>query len=120
MGQTTRGLEGRYSKDVIEGWIKDRKINESTLLEEDIKKYGTEVFTCDIIDVGYCRFHLDKLEAYYIDKYKAFEEGYNNNRGYLTTSDGIQEFKELIKEYSLEELVKEAIDFFEKNLEEGE
>ena len=89
------------------------------MLEEDIKKYGTEVFTCDIIDIGYCRFHLDKLEAYYIDKYKAFEEGYNNNRGNLTTSDGIREFKELIKEYGLEELVsKEAIDFFEKNLEE--
>ena len=118
VGQTTIGLENRYSKDVIEGWIKDRKACESTLLEEDIKKYGTEVFTCDIIDIGYCRFHLDKLEAYYIDKYKSFEEGYNNNRGNLTTSDGIQEFKELIKEYGLEELVKEAIEFFEKNLEE--
>ena len=119
VGQTTIGLENRYSKDVIEGWIKDRKIHESVLLEEDIKKYGTEVFTYDIIDVGYCRFHLDKLEAYYIDKYKAFEEGYNNNRGNLTTSDGIREFKELIKEYGLEELVsKEAIEFFEKNLEE--
>ena len=119
VGQTTIGLENRYSKDVIEGWIKDRKIHESVLLEEDIKKYGTEVFTCDIIDIGYCRFHLDKLEAYYIDKYKSFEEGYNNNRGNLTTSDGIQEFKELIKEYGLEELVsKEAIEFFEKNLEE--
>ena len=119
VGQTTIGLENRYSKDVIEGWIKDRKTCESVLLEEDIKKYGTEVFTCDIIDKGYCRFHLDKLEAYYIDKYKAFEEGYNNNRGHLTTSDGIQEFKELIKEYGLEELVsKEAIEFFEKNLEE--
>ena len=119
VGQTTIGLENRYSKDVIEGWIKDRKNCESVLLEEDIKKYGTEVFTCDIIDIGYCRFHLDKLEAYYIDKYKAFEEGYNNNRGYLTTSDGIQEFKELIKEYGLEELVdKEAIEFFEKNMEE--
>ena len=118
VGQTTTGLENRYSKDVIEGWIEDRKTFESVLLEEDIKKYGIEVFTYDIIDVGYCRFHLDKLEAYYIDKYKAFEEGYNNNRGNLTTSDGIQEFKELIKEYGLEELVKEAIEFFEKNLEE--
>ena len=118
VGQTTVGLKNRYSKDVIEGWIKDRKTNESTLLEEDIKKYGTEVFTCDIIDIGYCKFHLDKLEAYYIDKYKAFEEGYNNYRGNLITSDGIQEFKELIKEYGLEELSKEAIEFFEKNLEE--
>ena len=119
VGQTTIGLENRYSKDVIEGWIEDRKTYESVLLEEDIKKYDTEVFTCDIIDIGYCRFHLDKLEAYYIDKYKAFEEGYNNNRGHLITSDGIQEFKELIKEYGLEELVgKEAIEFFEKNLEE--
>lgn len=119
VGQTTTGLENRYSKDVIEGWIEDRKTFESTLLEEDIEKYGTEAFTCDIIDVGYCRFHLDKLEAYYIDKYKSFEEGYNNNRGNLITSDGLQEFKELIKEYGLEELVsKEAIEFFEKNLEE--
>ena len=119
VGQTTIGLENRYSKDIIEGWVKNRKIFESVLLEEDIEKYGTEVFTCDIIDIGYCRFHLDKLEAYYIDKYKAFEEGYNNNRGNLTTSDGIREFKELIKEYGLEELVsKEAIEFFEKNLEE--
>ena len=118
VGQTTIGLENRYSEDVIEGWIKDRKTFESVLLEEDIKKYGTEVFTCDIIDIGYCKFHLDKLEAYYIDKYKAFEEGYNNYRGNLITSDGIQEFKELIKEYGLEELSKEAIEFFEKNLEE--
>ena len=115
MGQTIRGLEGRYSKDIIEGWIKDRLGCESSLLKEDVKKYGKEVFTYDIIDVGYCKFHLDKLEAYYIDKYKAFEEGYNNCRGNLTTSDGIQEFKDLIKEYGIEEILsKDTIEFFEK------
>ena len=115
IGQTTIGLENRYSKDIIEGWIRDRKTHKSSLLEEDVKKYGKEVFTYDIIDVGYCKFHLDKLEAYYIDKYKAFEEGYNNYRGNLTTSDGIQEFKDLIKEYGIEEILsKDTIEFFEK------
>jgi hypothetical protein len=56
----------------------------------------------EIIDCGICKYHLDKLEAYYINKFNSWENGYNNNAGYYNTNDGIEEFIQILEENSLE------------------
>ena len=38
-----------------------------------------EIF--EVIDVAFSEKELDEKEAYYIDQYKAYDEGYNSNRG---------------------------------------
>ena len=34
-----------------------------------------------MLDVAFSEKELDEKEAYYIDLYKAYDEGYNSNRG---------------------------------------
>ena len=52
------------------------------LLADDIEKYGQENFEIiEVIDVAFSERELDEKEAYYIDLYKAYDEGYNSNRG---------------------------------------
>ena len=58
--------------------------------------------TIEIIDVGICKWHLDKLEAYWIDFYNSFQDGYNNNSGYYKRDDGIEEFENILNKYGLE------------------
>ena len=36
----------------------------------------------DVFDVGICKYHLDKLESYWINQYDSYNNGYNNNSGY--------------------------------------
>ena len=40
--------------------------------------------------------------AYYIDKYNSFYNGYNNTLGNFNTDDGIEEFENILNQYSLE------------------
>ena len=56
----------------------------------------------ETLDVAFCQYHLDKLEAYYIDKYDSFLNGYNNNAGNHDTDDGIEEFNRILLENNLE------------------
>jgi hypothetical protein len=100
IGQSTTPIDRRYGSNVIKSWIKDRKrfknqkfIDE--LIEEDIKLTET-------LDVAFCQYHLDKLEAYYIDKYDSFLNGYNNQPGNHNTNDGIEEFNQILLENNLE------------------
>lgn len=84
IGQTTNSFNVRY-----EGNFFKYKCNElyedntkRQLLAEDIEKYGQENFEIfEVIDVAFSEKELDEKEAYYIDYYKAYYEGYNSNRG---------------------------------------
>lgn len=99
LGQTIRPLKERYETEIVKGWIKEKK-------EISIQKFKDELieenFTVEIIDIGICKYHLDKLEAYYIDKYDSYNNGYNNNAGYHNTDDGIEEFNQILKQHNLQ------------------
>ena len=58
------------------------------LLKYDLEQYGEESFEINkILDVAFSQKELDEKEIYYIDYYKAYEEGYNSNRGYINGRD---------------------------------
>ena len=65
------------------------------LIEEDI-------VVTEILDVAFCQYHLDKLESYYINKYDSCNNGYNNHLGNHNTTDGLDEFNEILKTYNLQ------------------
>ena len=114
VGQTKLPLDVRYQKEIIKAWIKDRKKFKSQkfkdeLIEEDFK-------VTEMIAVGCCQYHLDKLEVYFIDKYDSFLNGYNNQDGNYRTNDGIEEFKRILEEHNLEFTGSELI---KKEKEEG-
>ena len=98
IGQTVSPLVNRY-RCGIKSWIKER-------IEKDKPKFIDELaneedFTIDIIDVGCCKYHLDKLEVHYIDKYNSYNNGYNNIPGNYKTNDGIEEFNKILEENGL-------------------
>ena len=100
IGQTITSLKHRYNNDIIKGWIKERKEKQSQkflneLIEEDF--IVTELF-----DVACCQYHLDKLEAYWINYYDSYNNGYNNNAGLHITDDGIEEFNQILSTHNLE------------------
>jgi hypothetical protein len=68
---------------------------------EDFNNKEDFIFT-EALDVACCQYHLDKLEAHYIDKYDSFRSGYNNCAGNHETDDGIEEFNEILEKYNLE------------------
>ena len=84
IGQTTNSFDIRYHGDFF-----NRKTIELSndsikgkLLQDDIEKYGKESFEIfEVIDVAFSEKELDEKEIYYIDYYKAYDEGYNSNRG---------------------------------------
>ena len=84
IGQTTIGFKNRYDGNFFN--CKNRELSENSekgkLLHEDIEKYGKENFEIfEVLDVAFSEKELDEKEAYYIDYYKAYDEGYNSNRG---------------------------------------
>jgi hypothetical protein len=100
IGQTIRTLKQRYKVEIINEWIEERKKYEKQkfleeLIEEDIK-------LTEVLDVGCCQYHLDKLEVYYINKYDSCDNGYNNEYGNHVTDDGLEEFVEILQRYNIE------------------
>ena len=84
IGQTETSFNIRYHGDFfkykIDGLSKDNVRRQ--LLVDDIEKYGQENFEIfEVIDVAFSEKELDEKEAYYIDLYKAYDEGYNSTRG---------------------------------------
>jgi hypothetical protein len=84
IGQTTTSFNTRYCGDFFNH--KYNKLSEDRpkgkLLFEDIEKYGQESFEIiEVLDVAFSERELDEKEAYYIDLYKAYDEGYNTYRG---------------------------------------
>ena len=84
IGQTTKSFNIRYNADFFT--YKTIELSKDSikgkLLHEDIEKYGQENFEIfEVIDVAFSEKELDEKEGYYIDYYKAYDEGYNSNRG---------------------------------------
>ena len=83
VGQTTVGFDNRYNK----GWLHDHDYKDT--VKEDLTLYGEESFEyIKLFKVAYSQYELDKLEAYYIDYYDSYENGYNENRGNIFTDRG--------------------------------
>ena len=100
IGQTIRPLSRRYKSNIIKGWIEDRLAkNNQKFTEELIEE---DFIVTELFDIAFCQYHLDKLEAYYIDKYDSYNNGYNNNAGHHDTDDGIEEFNQILKENNLQ------------------
>ena len=82
IGQTTTSFEVRYHGNFFKYKVSETSEESSKLLVEDIETYGEGSFQIhEVIDVAFSEEELDALEVYYIDKYKAYDEGYNSNRG---------------------------------------
>ena len=84
IGQTTNSFNIRYNGDFFN--CKNCELSEDNeklqLLQDDIEKYGQESFEIfEVIDVAFSEKELDEKEVYYIDYYKAYDEGYNSYRG---------------------------------------
>ena len=82
IGQTTTSFEVRYHGNFFKYKVSETSEESSKLLVEDIETYGEGSFQIhEVIDVAFSEEELDALEVYYIDKYKAYDEGYNSRRG---------------------------------------
>lgn len=82
IGQTTASFDVRYSGNFFKYKVNEISEENSQQLVEDIKTYGEGSFQIhEVLDVAFSEEELDALEVYYIDKYKAYDEGYNSNRG---------------------------------------
>ena len=80
IGQTTTGFDIRYKS----GWLYTHSYKDT--VKTDLELYGEDSFeNVKIFKVAHCQRDLDKLEAYYIDYYNAYENGYNENRGNIFT-----------------------------------
>ena len=83
VGQTIRGFDNRYPS----GWLYAHSKKDT--VKKDLQLYGKESFEyTKILKVAHSQYELDKLEAYYIDYYNSFENGYNENRGNIFTDRG--------------------------------
>ena len=83
VGQTTIGFDNRYPS----GWLYDHGHKNS--VKEDLELYGENSFEyVKLFKVAHSQYELDKLEAYYIDYYDSYENGYNETRGNIFTDRG--------------------------------
>ena len=75
IGQTKNTFDERYPY----GWLEFHKHKES--VKEDLEKYGENSFIyIKLYDIAYSKQHLDALEVYYINKFDAYNNGYNDTR----------------------------------------
>ena len=80
VGQTTIGFDNRYNK----GWLYEHSYKDT--VKTDLEKYGEDSFEyTKIFKVAHTQQDLDKLEAYYIDYFNAYDNGYNETRGNIFT-----------------------------------
>ena len=80
VGQTTIGFDNRYQS----GWLYEHSYKDT--VKEDLELYGESSFEyVKIFRVAHNQQDLDKLEAYYIDYFNAYDNGYNENRGNIFT-----------------------------------
>ena len=83
VGQTTIGFDNRYPL----GWLYEHSKKDT--VKHDLELYGQESFEyTKIFKVAHSQYELDKLEAYYINYYDSYENGYNENRGNIFTNRG--------------------------------
>lgn len=83
VGQTVNSFDIRYQS----GWLYSHSYKDT--VKEDLTLYGKESFKfTKIFKVAHSQYELDKLEAYYIDYYNSYENGYNENRGNVFSDRG--------------------------------
>ena len=99
IGQTIQPLKKRYRGNIIKGWIKDRGRYKNQKFKDELIE--EDFIVIEVLDVGICKWHLDKLEAKYIAEYDSCNNGYNNNDGHHDTDDGIEEFNKILEENGL-------------------
>ena len=85
---------------MIKTWIKERKGKINQKFKEELVEENFEID--ELLDVGCCKYHLNKLEAHYINCYNSCNEGYNNINGKHNDDDGIEEFENILNKYGLE------------------
>lgn len=92
IGQTTSSFNIRYKNNFFNRKPKEMCEEKSILFLDDLNKYGEESFEIyEVLDVAFSLKELDEKEVYYIDYYKAYDEGYNSNRGYINGRDTLYE-----------------------------
>ena len=80
VGQTINSFDIRYNM----GWLYAHGYKDT--VKEDLEKYGEDSFEyVKIFKVAHNQKDLDRLEAYYIDYFNAYENGYNETRGNIFT-----------------------------------
>ena len=83
VGQTTVGFDNRYKN----GWLNEHSYKDT--VKKDLQKYGEDSFEyTKIFKVAHNQEELDKLEAYYIEYFDSYENGYNETRGNIFTERG--------------------------------
>ena len=83
VGQSINSFDIRYPS----GWLYEHGYKNS--VKEDLGLYGESSFEyIKLFKVAHSQYELDKLEAYYIDHYDSYKNGYNENRGYIFTDRG--------------------------------
>ena len=88
IGQTTRSFDIRYNGNFFKNKLENISGEKRTLLLNDLEQYGENSFEIyEVLDIAYSLKELDEKEVYYIDYYKAYEKGYNSNRGYINGRD---------------------------------
>ena len=105
IGQTTTSFNIRYSGDFFNHKIIELSEDsfKGQLLADDIEKYGQENFEIfEVLDVAFSERELDEKEAYYIDLYKAYDEGYNSTRGNIFKHDKEKRSEAIVKTKGIE------------------
>ena len=116
IGQTTKSFNLRYDGDFFTNKMKEVK-NEELKADfyQDLETFGVGAFMVqEVIDVAFSPMELDEKEVYWIDYYKAYEEGYNSNRGFYNGRTTVydkwieehpeyEEYKNIFGVYLLEE-----------------
>ena len=90
VGQTITPFAVRYSN--FDMWFKEKaQTTKSDLIGEDIKLYGKKSFVVvnPQFKVAYSKEQLDKLEAYWIDYFNSYDNGYNATKGNIGIKFGI-------------------------------
>ena len=88
IGQTTRSFDIRYNGNFFKYKLENISGEKRTVLLNDLEQYGENSFEIyEVLDIAYSLKELDEKEVYYIDYYKAYEKGYNSNRGYINGRD---------------------------------
>jgi hypothetical protein len=86
--------------NIIKGWNKERLEKSNQKFTEELIEEDFEV--TEVLDVACCEYHLDILEAYWIEYYDSYNNGYNNQPGNHNTNDGLEEFVEILQQHNLE------------------
>ena len=83
VGQSINSFDIRYPS----GWLYTH--NKKDTVKHDLDLFGEDSFEyIKLFKVAHSQHELDKLEAYYIDYYNSYENGYNENRGNIFTDRG--------------------------------